>query len=179
MKKIYLLFVFTLLIASCSNNVDVAIDNPTNEAIIVSIDSLSVEVAPKEVVWVEMGKGPHTVTLANDSIVNYDFVSSVYMLNPTMVEYLMTGEYYGNETYYKMYEVTQGKKKVEYLGMEFEGDYAIIDGLINEITWDYGPREVLPEIVEIEDGDNYTVLKKLYSPYELYEQMLARQESAN
>jgi hypothetical protein len=181
MKK-SLAIVFTLALASmlvsCSNNVDLAIDNPTNEDIEVSIDSLVVEVPARDVVWVEMGKGEHKVTLANDSVVKYNFDQAMYMLNPSLTQYLMYEQFYGSEAYKSMYVSTIPNGKVTYLGMELEGNYSIVKELINPITWDYGPREALPEMVEIDSDDNYTALVKLTDPIELIDEMSRGEEGA-
>jgi hypothetical protein len=167
MKNILTILSLVSVLFSCSSNsVDLAIDNPTSTPIIVKVDSLEVEIPAEQVVWVEMGKGQHTITLENDSIVNFNFTSEVYMVNPSLTEYLMAGQYYGDNSSYSMYELTNAQKMVEFLGVELEGDYALITGLINPVTWDYGPREGLPEMIEMEEGDSYEVLQKLYSPQE-------------
>ena len=44
--------------------------------------------------------------------------------------------------------------------MPLDGNFDVVKDLINPISWDYGPREVLPEMIEME-GD-YEVLLKLY-----------------
>ncbi|QLG46450.1 hypothetical protein [Costertonia aggregata] len=173
------LFVLFLVVVSCGNSVDLAIDNPTDRPIQLKVDSLEVEIPAKEVVWVEMGKGQHQITLQNDSIVNFDFNQSVYMVNPTLSEYLLTEEYYGSNAYYQTYELTAAmrKKSVTYLGIEFEGNYDVVKALINPVTWDYGPRETLPEVVQVEEGDNYTVLKKLLGPQEFIDMVQASREN--
>jgi hypothetical protein len=144
-----------VLMTACSSTVDLAIDNPTSETITCHIDSLYVEVPPKEVVWVEMGKGDHTITLANDSIINMNFTESVYMVNPSLSQYLMYEEIYGNVPYPSSLPM----KNVEFLGMEMDGNYDVIENVVNKVLWDYGPRESLPEMLEIEEGDRPAVLK--------------------
>lgn len=171
MKKVFVVLCIALGLISCGNNVDLAIDNPTSEAVFVKVDSLEVEVPAEQVVWVEMGKGDHSITLANDSIVNFNFTESIYMINPTLSEYLMYGEYYGSQSWHSIYEKMSPKNKVQFLGFEFEGDYAVVKDVINPIIWDYGPREELPEMVEMEEGDNYEILQKLYSANEFIELM--------
>ncbi|MBU2994884.1 hypothetical protein KO500_00465 [Cellulophaga baltica] len=166
MKYLFTFLSLSLLSVSCgSGSVDLAIDNPTTEPVIIRVDSLEVEIPAEQVVWVEMGKGNHSLTLKNDSIVNFNFVSDVYMVNPTLTEYLMAGEYYGNNNSYAMYQMAN-TNTVEFLGIELEGDYAIVKDLINPITWDYGPRETLPETIQMESGASYEVLQKLFSPIE-------------
>lgn len=179
MLKYSTLFVLFLLVVSCSNSVDLAIDNPTDLPINIKVDSLEVEIPAKEVVWVEMGKGEHQVTFGNDSIVKYNFDQSVYMVNPTLSEYLLTEEYYGSNAYYQTYELTakMSEKSVTYMGIEFEGNYEVVKSLLNPVTWDYGPRENLPEVVQVEDGENYTVLKKLLDPQEFIQMIQESQEN--
>ncbi len=171
MKKFCLIAVLSVLLIACSNNVDLAIDNPTSEPVEVMVDSLRVEVPARQVVWVEMGKGEHQITLENDSIVKFNFTQDVYMVNPTLTPYLMYEEYYGSALYQNSYISSIPSKTVNYLGMEIEGNYDIVDQLINPVTWDYGPREELPEMVQVDADENYTTLVKLTDPIELMSQM--------
>lgn len=171
MKKLIFIALLTLTLGSCSSNVDLAIDNPSSEAIVVKIDTLLVEVPAKEVVWVEMGKGEHQVTLDNDSIVKFDFQQQAYMLNPTLSEYIMMEEYYGSPAYQNLAASTIPKKKVTFLGIELEGNYEVVKNLINPVKWEYGPREALPEMIEFEEGDNYTLITKLYDTMEILSMM--------
>lgn len=167
MKNLIFITLLTLTLVSCSSNVDLAIDNPSTEAIVVKIDTLLVQVPAKQVVWVEMGKGKHQVTLENDSIVTFDFQQEAYMLNPTLSEYIMMEEYYGSPAFQNAAVSTIPKKKVTFLGIELEGNYEVVKNLINPVTWEYGPREALPEMIEVEEGDNYTLLRKLYDTLEI------------
>lgn len=160
MKTIVLFFALSLTLLSCSDNlVDLAIDNPTDMSIIVKIDTLTVEIPANEVVWVEMGKGEHTVTLEDDSKTVFNFTEKAYMLNPTISQYLKFEEFYGSALYENSYSHRIPSQSVEFYGMPLEGNYDVVKDLINPITWDYGPREVLPEMVETEE--NYEVLIKL------------------
>ena len=166
MKRILLI----LLIASvyaCSSKVNLAIDNPTNVSVLISVDSLLVEVPSRQVVWVEMGVGEHQLKLENDSIIKFNFTEEVYMINPTQTRYLMYEEFYGNAMFQNIYQSSIPSKKLNYLGMEIEGNYEVIEDVINIVRWDYGPRETLPEMVSLEEGESYTTLIKLTDPIEL------------
>lgn len=165
MKKI-LLSLAALSLFSCSNNVDLAIDNPSNNPIVVKIDTLTVEVGPREVAWGEMGQGEHQITLENDSIVKFNFTEEMYMLNPTLTEYLMTEEFYGDEMSQMTYQSSLPKKTITFLGTEIDGNYDVIKGLINPVKWDVGPREELPEMVEMDADEAYTTLLKIYDSVE-------------
>ena len=174
MKKLFMILSIALGVVSCSPKVDVAIDNPSDKPILVSIDTLTVEVPAKEVVWVEMGKGPRKITLPNDSIVNYDFQKSVYMLNPTFSQYLKYGEVYGSNP---MAQFGIGSKDtVNFYGFEFVGNYKVIKDLVNTVTWDYGPRESLPSMVQVEEGESSTTLYKLMDVNEFIEEINKRAE---
>ncbi|NRD20310.1 hypothetical protein HNV08_09650 [Winogradskyella eckloniae] len=174
MKKLLLLSVLlTLLLTSCSDNVDLAIDNPTDFSVEVVVDTLRVVVPPKEVVWVEMGKGEHQLTLENDSIIKFNFTESVYMINPSLSEYLLTDEYYGPEMYQDSYAANLTRKEVTFLGIPIEGNYDVISDVINEVTWDYGPREALPEMVEVDSDESYTSLVKAYDAQEFMALMMS------
>jgi hypothetical protein len=159
-----------VILTSCSNSVDLAIDNPTQMDVTIKVDTLEVVIPPREVVWVEMGKGKHTITLQNDSTVEFDFTQDVYMVNPTLTEYLQYEQIYGDATSATMFSNMTAKTKVTYLGMELEGNYAVIKDLINPITWDYGPREALPEMVEMDEDERFTTLVKITDPIELIEE---------
>ncbi len=166
MRNLILSIFAIALFSSCGPSlVDLAIDNPTESAVTLMVDSLEVEVPAKEVVWVEMGKGSHNITLPSDSIVTFNFTEKMYMVNPTQSSYLMYEEIYGTPSPMMELGGPISKKKVTYLGMEIEGAYEVVEDVVNRIRWDYGPRESLPEMIEIEQGDRPGVIK-LMDPYE-------------
>jgi len=174
MTKFFSFFAVIVLLTACGSGVDLAIDNPTNKPVTVKVDTLEVEIPAQEVVWVEMGKGDHQITLENDSVVKFNFTAPVYMVNPTLSQYLETEEYYGSQSAYNTYNMFSAAKKkdsVDYMGFRFPGNYAVVKDLINPITWDYGPRETLPQTVEIDSYEGYAVLKKLMSPQEFFKLM--------
>lgn len=175
MKKLFILSVLsTLLLTSCvGNTVDLAIDNPTEFSLEVVVDTLRVVVPAKEVVWVEMGKGEHQITLENDSIIKHNFTESVYMINPSLSEYLVYDQYYGPEMFADNFASTIPKKEVTFLGMPLEGNYDVMSNVINKVTWDYGPRESLPEMVETDADESYTSLVKVYDSREFIEMMMS------
>lgn len=173
MKKLFILsFLSAVFFTSCSDTVDLAIDNPTEFSVEVVVDTLRVVVPPKEVVWVEMGKGEHQLTLENDSIIKFNFTAEVYMVNPSLSEYLLADEYYGPELYQDSYASTLTNKEVTFLGIPMEGNYDVVNDVINEVTWDYGPRESLPEMVEVDSDESYTSLVKAYDPQEFMALMM-------
>lgn len=178
--RILCALLLSLTLLSCGPSmVDLAIDNPTDESIIVTIDELVVEVPPKEVVWVEMGKGKHKVTLESDSIVEYDFTSSVYMLNPALVSYLKFEQLYGSNTAAMMNAPSSiPYDTVNYLGLELTGNYALVEGLINPVTWDYGAREVLPEMIEMDSYASVEGLVKIMDPWEFIEEVQKGQDES-
>lgn len=175
MKKLLILSILsTIFLTSCgSNGVDLAIDNPTDFSIEVVVDTLRVVVPSKEVVWVEMGKGEHQITLENDSIIKHNFTEPVYMINPTLSEYLLSDEYYGPEMYQDSYPAAIPNKEVVFLGIPMEGNYDVVSDVINKVTWDYGPREALPEMVEVDADEAYTSLVKAYDAKEFIELMMS------
>ena len=160
-----------VLLGACSNNVDLAIDNPTEFSVEVSVDTLRVEVPPKQVVWVEMGKGEHQITLQNDSVIKYDFQDRLYMINPTLSEYFLNEQYYGSPAYQDSYVSILPSKKITLLGQEMEGNFDVIKDVINKVNWDYGPRETLPEMVQVDSDEQYTLLLKLTDVYEIISSM--------
>lgn len=162
-------FAFALFfLYSCGSKVEMAIDNPSDFPVMVMIDSLEVEVPAQEAVWVEMGKGNHTVKLENDSTITFNFTNRYYMLNPTLSQYLEYKVYYGNGTIPE--SLNEGK--VEYYGLELEGDYKVYKDLIVPISWDYGPREQLPEAVELDEYESYTSLTKILDRTEFFNLMM-------
>jgi len=151
-----LLIVMVAILSACSSKVDVAVDNPSKEEVSMYIDSLHVVVPPKEVVWVEMGKGSHSVTVDGEEPVDYDFQKKFYMLNPTQSEYLMYEEIYGTG----MVTSIIPSQPVTYMGLDLgEMEMQVVKDLVNEVTWDYGPRETLPEMIEYYEGDRPTLVK--------------------
>ena len=96
MNRIILFLFVAVGLASCGPDlVAVAVDNPTNDYIEVSIDSLNVEIPPRDVAWVEMGHGVHVITVPGEEPVEFDFVQDMYMMNPSHSEYIMYEEIYG------------------------------------------------------------------------------------
>lgn len=173
MNKI-IVFVFAMfLLYSCGNNVEMAIDNPTEFPILVKIDSLEVEVPAKEAIWVEMGKGEHTVKLENDSTFTHNFTEKYYMMNPTKAQYLEYKVYYGNG----YIPESLVKNKVVYYGLELEGDYIVHEDIVMPISWDYGPREILPEVVELDEYETYTHVTKILDKGEFIDLMTQEQSS--
>ncbi len=169
MRNLFVFFSLTVLFASCSSNVDLAIDNPTSNSIIIKVDSLTVEIPANEVVWVEMGKGEHTITLENDSVIKFNFQEKRYFINPTLSEYLMMEEVYGSESLAMLHNYRLPNKAITYLGIEIDGHYDVIRDVINPISWEYGPREALPGMIEIESGSSTSSLIKLYDIGEVIE----------
>jgi hypothetical protein len=179
MKKLFLLSILSaVLFSSCSNTVDLAIDNPTDASVEIVVDTLRVMIPPKEVVWVEMGPGEHQLTLENDSIIKYNFTEEVYMINASLSEYLVTSEYYGPPSFQNAYEAALPSKEVTFLGIPMEGNFSVLTDVINKVTWDYGPRESLPEMVEVDSDEMYTSLVKLYDAYEFMELVQSSYDSA-
>lgn len=172
MKQFLILSILSLvLFSSCSNKVDLAIDNPTDREVEITVDTLRVMIPPKEVVWVEMGPGEHQLTLENDSIIKYNFVEPVYMINASLSEYLVMDQYYGPPAFQNSYASTLPNKEVTFLGIPMEGNYDVLKDVINKVTWDYGPRESLPEMVEVDADESYTTMVKVYDSYEFIAEM--------
>lgn len=173
MKNLLLLSVIPAgMLFSCGPSMtDLAIDNPGNDPIIVTIDELTVEVPGRQVAWVEMGKGEHQVKLENDSVFKYNFSGKLYFLNPTRTSYLKSEATYGSPAYKTMSVVPN--KKVVYLGMEIEGNFDVLSDLVMPITWDYGPREKLPESVELDQDEPYATFIKISDPMEIMEEIYA------
>lgn len=177
MKKLSLIICLALGLMSCSNQVDLAIDNPTDMPVIIKVDTLTVEIPANEVVWVEMGKGEHTITLENDSVIKFDFQEELYMINPTLSQYLKFEQFYGDQMAQMSYVSSIPSGKVNFLGIDLEGNYEVVSGLINTVTWDCGAREALPDMVEIEEGDSYTVLTKICDVKEFIKMIQSSSES--
>jgi len=165
MKKLFIFSILSLVFfSSCSNTVDLAIDNPTKFDVEITVDTLRVIVPSKDVVWVEMGLGEHQLTLENDSIIKYNFTEPVYMINASLSEYLVT-------SFQNTYDAAQPNNEVTFLGIPMEGNYSVLKDVINKVTWDYGPREDLPEMVEVDSDEMYTSLIKVYDPREFMDLM--------
>ena len=161
-----------------TGNVDLAIDNPSDEALIVSVDELTVEVPAKELVWVEMGKGNHTITLPNGDTEDFNFTETAYMLNPTMSEYLVAEHFFGDMIsqlgYMKNFAA---KDSVEYMGFTLPGNYQVVKDLVNKVTWEIGARQAVPETIEADADENYVVIKKLNDPGEFWDMVMESLQS--
>ncbi|WP_179006649.1 hypothetical protein [Winogradskyella forsetii] len=174
MKNLVLLSILTIVfLTSCSDEVHLAIDNPTEFSIVVVIDTLKYTVPPKDVVRLEIPKGEHQITLENDSIIKHNFIHKAYMINPSFSEYLLSYEYYGPKRFQDTYTSKLTNKEVRFIGITLEGNYDIFSDVINKVTWDYGPREPLPKKVEIDEGKSYTSILKVYDSNEFMELMMS------
>jgi len=174
MKKYVLLSILSVvLFTSCDDTVHLTIDNPTEFSIEVVIDTLKYAVPPKDVVRLEIPKGEHQLTLENDSIIKYNFTDEAYMINPSLSEYLLSDEYYGPEMYKDSYTSKLTNKEVSFIGMTMEGNYKVISDVINEVTWDYGPRESIPKRIKIDEDKSYTSLVKAYDSFEFKELIMS------
>ena len=178
MKIQFFIVLIAAFFMSCSSNVDIVVDNPSDAVVIVVIDSLILEVPEQEVVRIKLDKGIHTISLEGKDDIIFDFTEKAYLLNPTMSEYLLIKEFYGSESSYQEYEneSMDSLRKVTFLGMELEGDYKVIKDLINPVTWEIGPREPLPEVVEVESTRSYTTVTKLMSTQEFLSQVIEAKE---
>ncbi|WP_306641189.1 hypothetical protein [Sanyastnella coralliicola] len=172
MNRIILFLFVAVGLASCGPDlVAVAVDNPTNDYIEVSIDSLNVEIPPRDVAWVEMGHGVHVITVPGEEPVEFDFVQDMYMMNPSHSEYIMYEEIYGTMGAFATSSIPE--QTVNFLGMEFDGPYKVIGELVNPIEWDYGPRETTPEVIEVDASESYASLLKLADEEEFLMMMMA------
>ena len=158
MKKVLYLAACVMFMASCSSNtVDLAIDNPTDAPVSLYVDSLYVEVPPMEIVWVEMGKGEHTIRLS-DTSVKFNFQETEYMINPTRSEYLLTEELYGTPG---LAAGTMPSKTVSFYGIPLTGSYDVFKDVVIPVKWEYGPRQEVPGVVEVDEDENFASLTKL------------------
>ncbi|WP_179019244.1 hypothetical protein [Winogradskyella forsetii] len=174
MKNLVLLSILTIVfLISCSDEVHLAIDNPSEFSIEVFIDTLKYTVPPKDVVRLEIPKGEHQLTLENDNIIKHNFIHKAYMINPSFSEYLLSDEYYGPKMYKNSYTSKLTNKEVTFIGMTMEGNYKVISDVINEVTWDYGPRESIPKRIKIDEDKSYTSLIKAYDSDEFKELIMS------
>jgi len=157
-----------------------AIDNPTDKVVELTIDSLTIELQPKQLTWVEMGTGTHKITLPSDSTFDYTFSDNTYFLNAMCTEYLERKEYYGNPPEYILNgDAFEKKDTTNYIGFALPGSFTVYKDIVTAVSWDVFPREDFPESVEMEAGINsYTVMKKIYDPYEFYE-LVSKASSAS
>ena len=163
MKLRFVFFVAVFSLISCvSHTVDLAIDNPTDSEILVTVDSLHVAVPSSATIRVEMGKGMHKIRLLSGEETWFDFQDDFYFINPTLTSYIQVPQQYGSE--YNL--LLPMHRTVRYMDFELQGDYKVVDKLINRVTWDYWPRERLPQIVEVAEDEQSTTVYKLMQPSE-------------
>lgn len=179
MKKYIFLAIaaFVLFVIFSPSSVDVAIDNPTDSPVTVTIDELTVEVPAKEVVWVEMGKGEHTVELEDGSTHPFDYSDAAYFLNPTQSSYLVEDHFYGDLASQLSYSASNPDRTVTFMGMELAGQYTLVDDLITPVTWDVGARENMPESVSADSDESYVVMKKLIDEGEFTNMIISEMQN--
>jgi len=127
---------------------------------------------------------PTSVDLVIDNPTSQSLTVSVDELtvevpgNEVVWVYLVNEHFYGDMMSQLSYMQTSPDKKVDYLGIELEGRYDVINTLISQVTWDVGAREPMPESVQADEGDSYVVLKKLMDPNEFNQMLQAEIEAA-
>lgn len=171
MKTSCFLFLILLFLASCSNRtVNLGIDNPTSVMISMYVDSLYVEVPPTEIVWVEMGKGRHTIRLVDTNFA-FDFSQDEYLVNPTRSEYLLSGENLGSPGP----DVPKPpSRKVNYTGCPLDGNYEVLGNIIIPVKWEYGPRQDIS--AEQYTDDDPRIVYKLYDINDFENKLLSQYE---
>jgi hypothetical protein len=114
------------LMTSCFGGVTYRIDNPTNEAIEVSIDGKSpVTVAAKEFKRIDatISKGEHTMKVANGAEIKFTLGENDnhVMLNPTLSTYVIALQEYGIGT-----TSSDNDTVIEIDGKEYEGPFPLV-----------------------------------------------------
>lgn len=163
MKQLYiLLFLSVVLLTSCKDNVELTFDNPTKNILTLKLDTLSVTIPSKDLLKIEIEKGEHQLILENDSVIKFNFTDLEYFINPSLSEYLVSEEYFGPEQFAENFISKISRKEVSFLGMTLHGNYDIIKDAIHRVTWDFGPREILPKKVDVEEDQTYASRIKVY-----------------
>ena len=154
MKRItFWLSINMVLCLACSTSVQLDIDNPLNEETSVSIDGETIVLPPKTTTTLEVESGEHSIQLESDSIINYTFDKDLYLINPTMTDYLIEKSYFsksGNPTLQAMFDKAN-RKTVTFLSYQFEGNYEVYNELIMPRDWHYKQRQAVPNTITVEN----------------------------
>ena len=96
-KIIPFLIVFFLFLSCVSNQpVNVVIDNPTDTAIHIEIDSMKISIDPRETINYDLSIGLHTLKYKDEKI-TFDLESynqDGLLINPTKSDYIISEEFY-------------------------------------------------------------------------------------
>jgi len=156
-----------LLCWSCSDNIQLDIDNPSNNESSIVVDDQVFALPAKTTISMEVARGEHSIGLENDSTFQYAFDKDRYLINPTVTDYLIEKIYFsvsGNPTLEATFNRIN-RKTVIFAGYEIEGNYEVINDLIMEKNWHYKQRQPVPETITIENKkfSSAKTIRKLYS----------------
>lgn len=176
MKKTTLLLCFCLTLCwSCSNSIELAIDNPLNKERSIILDDQVIVLPPQETTTIEVARGDHSIKLENDSIISYQFDKDKYLINPTLTDYVIEKIYFsqsGSPTLEAIFNETN-RKTIVFLGYEIQGNYEVFNDLIMAEDWDFEQRESVPDVISVEDKkfSSSQTIRKLYAADEFLQHM--------
>jgi hypothetical protein len=150
----------SLLFSSCGFDKLVRIDNPTNEAITVSIDGEEpftlAAFEHKRLEGIKGGK--HTIKVGDNEPITFNIEHESVMLNPTQSTYIFAEEEYGAPSM----EWKESVKEITLDGKKYKGHFEIVEG---NICIDMGPVNydaVTPFPNETSGSSGTIVRMKLY-----------------
>lgn len=164
MRKITFASLLALLICftACSNNTTVSIDNPTAEAITVSIDGKEdITIAANECKAVDaLAQGDHTMKVNGGEEVKFALSSKSALLNPTKSRYFVYNEVYASNT-------AAGENTFEKMAENGTLAKAFNDVVIDLSDVDYLLSDVLPKEIDMATLKSTGTKSKIFRDKEL------------
>ncbi|WP_177760950.1 hypothetical protein [Flavobacterium sp. I3-2] len=91
-------FILGMALTSCSSGVEYSIDNPTDQAIKITIDeNEAITIEPKTLKTIEgkLEKGKHSMQVEGGEKIDFNLEDDKVMLNPTLSSYIRLKQEYG------------------------------------------------------------------------------------
>ncbi|MDU1889206.1 MAG: hypothetical protein E6767_00830 [Dysgonomonas sp.] len=154
MKNIFFIGILIFLISSCSSkNVEVQIDNPSDSAITLSIDTgKPITIGPNTLFsFGQLATGNHQIIINGDSLsfLIHARLDSV-ILNPLQEQYVKVGEMYGDEISIKFASKTQVKNEIMLDSILYKGFYTLVEDIcIDRKSFDYDLVTPFPDQIQV------------------------------
>ena len=166
-KAALLLLLIAILFTGCSDNIQLDFDNPHSKERSVTLDGEVITLPPQSTVSLEVPRGEHSIKLANDSVISYSFDEDMYLINPTMTDYVIEKIYFsvsGNPVLQATFNKAN-RRTITFLGYEVQGNYEVFNDLIMARDWNYKQRQAVPEVISVQKKkfSSSRNIRKLYA----------------
>jgi hypothetical protein len=146
------------------SSIDFLIDNPTDSALIVSIDNRTHLIKPHTGKEITLDAGKHTLVSPATGKIAFVVYASTRggIINPSFSSYVLYSEVYAVDTKASK-GFAPGSREIEIDEVVFEGPFTLHDDLFIEDSWSYGVYEKLPEEIAVYGTDKGNIKNKIFA----------------